>query len=352
MRGKLTVLVGGQYGSEGKGAIAAHVANDYDVHVRVGSPNAGHTIYWNNEKHVMQSIPCGWINPYATIVIGRGALINMRLLMNELVHIMQYFPNFMARLKIDAKAGVLDERFHEQEGGTHGEMHKRIGSTGEGVGPARVARINRDPAQFKLFEEVADDYGLAKCVYNNTPKLIADMQDEGSNILIEGTQGSGLSLIHSHWPYCTSIDTNAAGIISEVGIAPTRVTDVLMVVRSYPIRVHGNSGPMKNEITWEELNRRTGGGIKKEKTTVTKKVRRIAEWDDELFNQSCLLNEPTQIALTFADYIDKGVEHAVSRQAVLMSDKFRDFIGTHKLSDKLIFVGTGPDTVVNMREEK
>ena len=84
-RGKLTVLVGGQYGSEGKGAIAAHIANDYDIHIRVGSPNAGHTIYWKGEKHVMQSIPCGWINPKAVIIIGRGALINMRLFMNELV---------------------------------------------------------------------------------------------------------------------------------------------------------------------------------------------------------------------------------------------------------------------------
>ena len=60
MKGKLTVLIGGQYGSEGKGAIAAKVADRYDVHVRVGSPNAGHTIYWRGEKHVMQSIPCGW----------------------------------------------------------------------------------------------------------------------------------------------------------------------------------------------------------------------------------------------------------------------------------------------------
>ena len=71
-KGKLTVLVGGQYGSEGKGAIAKHIAFDYDVHVRVGSPNAGHTIYWDGQKHVMQSIPCGWVDPHAKIVIGRG----------------------------------------------------------------------------------------------------------------------------------------------------------------------------------------------------------------------------------------------------------------------------------------
>ena len=80
-QGKFTVLVGGQYGSEGKGAIVRKIASKYDVHVRVGSPNAGHTIYWRGAKHVMQSIPCGWINPEAKIIIGRGALLNMKQLL-------------------------------------------------------------------------------------------------------------------------------------------------------------------------------------------------------------------------------------------------------------------------------
>lgn len=349
MKGKLTVLVGGQYGSEGKGAIAAKVANDYQIHVRVGSPNAGHTIYWRNEKHVMQSIPCGWINPNAVIMIGRGALLNMKQFMKELVHIEQYYPDFKSRLVIDPEAGVLDEKFHEQEGGTEGEMHKRIGSTGEGVGPARVARINRNPEQFRQFKDIAKEYDLEECLLENTPKFIAEAQDMGVNILIEGTQGSALSLLHSYWPYCTSIDTNTAGIISEVGIAPSRVTDVLMVVRTYPIRVAGNSGPMKGEITWEELSRRTGVNMVPEKTTVTKKVRRIAEWDDELFKQSCILNAPTQIALTFADYIDPNIAGAISIGELEQSWKFMKFLKDHNLNDgKLVYVGTGPNTVVEV----
>lgn len=350
MKGKLTVLVGGQYGSEGKGAIAAHVADNYNIHVRVGSPNAGHTIYWNGVKHVMQSIPCGWINPKATIVIGRGALINMKLLMKELVHIMHYYPNFLNRLMIDPEAGILDEKFHQQEGGTEGEMHRRIGSTGEGVGPARIARLERDPEKFRQFKDVAEEYGLSECVTANTPEILAEAQDKGRNILIEGTQGSALSLLHSFWPYCTSIDTNAAGIISEVGIAPSRVTGVLMVCRTYPIRVHGNSGPMKNEISWDELNRRTGGGVKAERTTVTKKIRRIAEWDDELFQQSCLLNAPTEIALTFADYIDPTLRGCSDSQEVMRSEKLNSFLNEHLVGagDKLRYIGTGPNTVVEV----
>ena len=351
-KGKLTVLVGGQYGSEGKGAIAKHVAFEYQMHVRVGSPNAGHTIWWNGKKHVMQSIPCGWINPDADIVIGRGALLNMKQLMKEIVHILQYYPNFLDRLFIDAKAGVLDEKFHEQEGGVNGEMHRRIGSTGEGVGPARIARLERDPEKFRLFEEVADEYGLGKCVIVNSPMFIANHQDTGHNVLIEGTQGSALSLLHSHWPFCTSVDTNAAGIISEVGIAPSRVTDVLMVCRTYPIRVAGNSGPMKNEITWDELSKRTGMYIMPEKTTVTHKIRRIAEWDDELFFTASSLNAPTEIALTFADYIDPAVYESVDPDAIKRSEKLMSFIEEHGLSGLVKYIGTGPRTVVGLRGEK
>ena len=354
-KGKLTVLVGGQYGSEGKGAIAKKVAFDYGVHVRVGSPNAGHTIYWSGEKHVMQSIPCGWINPNASIIIGRGALLNMKQFMKELVHIMEYYPNFLNRLFIDPEAGILSEKFHEEEGGIYGEMHKRIGSTGEGVGPARIARLKRDKEEFKQFKDVAEEYGLEKCIKPNTPKFIHDMQNAGINILIEGTQGSGLSLLHSHYPYCTSIDTNAAGIISEVGIAPSNVTDVLMVVRSYPIRVAGNSGYMKDEISWEELNKRMSEAgatteITPEKTTVTKKVRRIAEWDQDLFNQSMILNAPTEIALTFADYIDPTIYEEKDVEVVL-SEKIRKFIKEHIPTHLVKYIGTGPKTVVEIKED-
>lgn len=347
-RGKVCVLVGGQYGSEGKGAIARHVADRYQVHVRVGSPNAGHTIWWQGKRHVMQSIPCGWINPDAKIVIGRGALINMRLLMNELVHILQFYPDFLSRLYIDSCAGILDERFHEQEGGIHGEAHARIGSTGEGVGPARIARLERDHDKFRLFRDVADDYGLEKCMYWGTPDLIAGWQDLGANVLIEGTQGSGLSLLHSCWPYCTTVDTNAAGIVSEVGLAPSRVTDVLMVFRTFPIRVAGNSGPMEQEITWKELSERLGREVT-EKTTVTKLTRRIALWDPSLARRSMNLNEPTEIALTFCDYVDSELYGSTDAQQILSNEVMKKFLDTSGLPlDKIKYFGTGPNCVAEV----
>ena len=355
-QGKFTVLVGGQYGSEGKGAIVRKIADQYDVHVRVGSPNAGHTIYWHGAKHVMQSIPCGWINPSAKIIIGRGALLNMKQLLKEIVHIQRYYPDFLDRLFIDRTAGVLDERFHEEEGGTAGEMHRRIGSTGEGVGPARIARLKRDPELFHQFGDVAEEWGLEQCIADSTPNMIAYLNDCGENVLIEGTQGSGLSLLHSFWPYCTSIDTNAAGIISEVGVAPSRVTDVLLVVRTYPIRVAGTSGPMDREITWDQLSIRLGKKIEPEHTTVTKKIRRIAEWDRDLFVNSCILNNPTELALTFADYVDPALYGVTDPGVVESSEALQKFI-KENIMDRvdcipIKYIGTGPKTVVEMEVEE
>ena len=343
------MLVGGQYGSEGKGAIAAHVANDYGVHVRVGSPNAGHTIWWRGERHVMQTIPCGWINPRAKIVIGRGALVNMTLLMQELAHIEEYYPDFRDRLHIDPCAGVLDERFRKIEGGTSGEAHRRIGSTGEGVGPARMARIMRSPDDFRLVGDVAEEYGIEDLMCVDTPIMLAHLQDSGHDVMIEGTQGSALSLYHSFWPYCTSVDTNAAGIIAEVGVAPSRVTDVLMVCRTYPIRVAGNSGPMRGEITWEDLSKYVGQDLTPERTTVTKKIRRIARWDSNLYRRACVMNAPTEIALTFCDYVDPNLYGTDSIGDLLLSSKLKDFVCSHELMD-IKYFGTGPDSVVEVPE--
>ena len=349
-RGKLAVLVGGQYGSEGKGAISAHLADEYAIHVRVGSPNAGHTFYdKDGNKHVMQSIPCGWINKDATIVIGRGALINLKFLMDEISHIMEYDPDFLHRLIIDSKAGILSETFQEEEGGTEGEMHRRIGSTGEGVGPARIARIQRDPEKFTLFGEVAPRLGLEDCLCRDTSAYLASMQDLGYNVMIEGTQGSALSLLHSHWPYCTSIDTNVAGIISEVGLAPSRVTDVIMVCRTYPIRVAGNSGPMKLEVSWEYLSDKLGRDVI-EQTTVTKKVRRVGEWDQDLYEKACRLNEPTAIALTFCDYIDPKLHGATTMEAIEESELMQRFLADTSLLGRVKYFGTGPSVIVESED--
>ena len=302
------IVFGGQYGSEGKGVIVAALANDYAIHVRVGAPNAGHTFVHKGRTWKMQTIPVGWINPNAYLMIGCGGLINPQLLQEEIEAVATVDPTIYDRLYIDGKCGVLDTNFHAAEGGVNGEMHKRIGSTGEGVGPARAARIARDPNKFRLFRDLCrDDERFARFAGINTTVMLERAIGAGSRIMLEGAQGQGLSLIHGEWPYCTSTDPGPAQLVADVGIPMRAVNRIIAVFRSYPIRVAGASGPLANEITWKTLGERIGVPDLKEYTTVTHKIRRIAEWDDALLKQCVRLHGPTEIALTFADYIAPSI---------------------------------------------
>ena len=334
-------VVGAQYGSEGKGVIVNYLANRYHVHVRTGGPNAGHSFIHKGRVWKMQVIPCGWTNPEAILVLGRGMLVNPEILLRELEAIRGVDPTIDDRLIIDTQAGILDRSFHEEEGGTEGELHQRIGSTGEGVGAARIARIRRDPSRFKLAKDIADEYGLRRYLRENTPKLLQQYLKGGQNILLEGTQGSGLSLIHGPWPYVTSHDTNAAQLAADAGIPPMLVTRVLLVVRTYPIRVAGNSGPLKNELTWEEISRRVGKQVV-ERTTVTNKVRRIGEWDEELLDNAITLNRPTSIAITFMDYLSPQDE-GKTQWGDLSSDTAKRFIRyvESRFRVQVSLIGTG-----------
>lgn len=313
MEGCVLAVVGGQYGSEGKGAIVGAIAHEYDTHVRTGGPNAGHTFYdHQGRKWVQQVVPCGWINPDATLILGRGMVIDVEILRKELLAIAQVDPTIYGRLKIDVGAMVLDCGHHQEEGGVNGELHQRIGSTGEGVGAARVARMKRDPLGITPIGRYADldDYSwLCPMLYENTPKLILERCQDGLSTLLEGTQGSGLSLIHGPWPYVTSADTNAAQLCADAGISPLLVDQIMLVIRTYPIRVAGNSGPLFAELSWADLSKRIGKPVC-ETTTVTKKVRRVGEFDLEQVANAVVLNQPTSLALTFLDYVspeDAGV---------------------------------------------
>jgi len=342
MRQPVDILFGGQYGSEGKGVIAAHIASDYDMHIRVGAPNAGHSFIGPDRlMWVMQTVPCGWVNPQATLVIGRGGLISPELLRREVTDISTIDPTIYARLKIDPLCGVLDESFSAFEGGVDGEMHKRIGSTGKGVGPAREARISRNPKRFRLFQDLCnEDSGFAHFETHNTPLMIDVLRDSGKRVLIEGAQGQGLSLIHGPWPYCTSTDPGPAQAAADVGIPPRDLGRVIACFRTFPIRVAGNSGPLADEITWDEVSRMVGRPTT-EQTTVTKKTRRIGRWDDDIANQCRVLHGPTEIALTFADYLCPEDE-AVDRYDDL-SGKTKGFIARVEelMRCPVTFVGTG-----------
>ena len=310
-KGRVTAIVGAQYGSEGKGAIVAHIADLFDIHLRTGGPNAGHTFYWDGQAHVMQTIPCGWANKHATCVIGRGALIDPDQFLREIDHIEGALPGSSRRVIIDAHAGIIDNNHYEEEGGTKGALHKRMGSTGKGVGAARRDRMSRDPQRFRfVYQHPAfEKYVLNGQVMDDTASWLHSQIGGGRSCLLEGAQGSGLSLTFGYWPYVTSSDTNAATMAADAGIPPQWVDDVILVARTYPIRVAGNSGPLANETTWEKMSQQLNRSVT-EKTTVTKLVRRIGEWDDSLFGKAVKLNGAKQVALTFVDYLGSGTDYA------------------------------------------
>ncbi len=151
-------------------------------------------------------------------------------------------------------------------------------------------------------------------------------------MLLEGTQGTGLSLFHGYYPYVTSRDTTVSGCLSEAGIAPMRVRKVVMVCRTYPIRVqnpaaaNATSGPMSTPLTWKVIAERCGHKDleERERTSTTGRRRRVGEFDWSLLRKAASLNKPSDIALTFVDYLTKKNERA--RRLDQLSDDTIRFI--------------------------
>ncbi len=301
----LTVVVGGQYGSEGKGKVTSYLAvrDDADIVVRCGGPNSGHTVDFRGQRYELRSLPAGFINQRTRLLLAAGSLIDPEVLLTE-IKLAWIDPG---RVGVDRYAGIISPLSSEEERKLL--LRERLGSTLSGTGVAVANRALRKP-DFRLAKDVPELQSLLTDVsaeVNNT-------LDRGGKVIIEGTQGFGLSVYHSlHYPFATSRDTTASGLLSEVGVSPRRVTDIIMAIRTYPIRVGGNSGPLLNEISWEELRRRSGYPTKiREYATTTKRLRRVGLFDPTLVQRACMVNRPTQIALHGADYIsyaNKSLRH-------------------------------------------
>lgn len=350
-KGNVLALIGGQYGSEGKGVFVQHLADKYDAHVRIGGPNAGHSYFYKGKKFVNQSLPIGWVNPNAMVVIGAGAILSLPILEKELVQIREFGEELGLRLLIDLSAFILDDRHHHQEGGVQGELHNRIGSTGEGIGAVRLAKLHRDKSLVRQMRDVPrseleNDYPLVArhAIFGDTSEWLYNLHQRGGNILLEGTQGSGLSLTHGPWPFVTTNDTNAAQMAADAGISPRWVNQIVPVFRTFPIRVAGNSGPMAGETSWQEISAMIGKEVI-ERTTVTKKIRRVAKWDNDLFMRTVRLNAPTSMALSFVDYLspaDEGKAHYDE-----LSETVHDFVRSleKQAGCPMSLLGTGLNTV-------
>ena len=298
--GWVDVIVGGQYGSEGKGQMAAYLASDYDLLVRVGGPNAGHKVFERPVPYTHHQLPSGTRRTARPrLLIGAGAVLNVSTLSREIAEC-----NVDAtRLKIDRGAIVIiDEDFE-----TESDLVKGIGSTGQGVGAATSRRILQRNQGTKLAKDVPE----LESFMCDALEVLQDTFAANGRVCLEGTQGTGLSLYHGNYPYVTSRDTTVSGCLAEAGIPPGKVRRVVMVCRTYPIRVESpdgsTSGPMSQEISLDAISERSGIPLEElertERTSTTDRERRIGEFDWGLLRKASLLNRPTDIALTFSDYL-------------------------------------------------
>jgi adenylosuccinate synthase len=299
------VIVGGQFGSEGKGQIASFLSREYDLLVRVGGPNAGHTVYQEPKAYTFHHLPSGTNSSHAKLLIVAGAVLYVPTLMKEIADC----GVERDRLTIDRQAMVITDADRKKEA----SLVANIGSTGQGVGQATARRVLRG-----LNVKLAKDVPQLKPYLGEGRAVLEHAFSHRHRVLLEGTQGTGLSLYHGFYPYVTSRDTTVAGCLAEAGISPSRVQRVVMVCRTYPIRVQspnkGTSGQMSQEISWETVAERSGQDPEdlklKELTSTTKRQRRVAEFDWTLLRRAATLNAPTDVALTFVDYISKKNERS------------------------------------------
>ena len=333
-----TIVVGGFFGDEGKGKIVAYLAkNDKPAIAARGGvgPNAGHTVQIGNRKYALSMVPSGFVHENARLLIGAGVLVDVDVLMREMSEL-----NLHKRVGVDWRCAVIEEK-HKEIDQKNAELHDKIGTTGTGCGPANADRALRRIKQAK-------DIAALKDYICDVPLEINSALDDGRNVLIEGTQGLGISLFYGTYPFVTSKDTTASQIAADVGIGPTRVDDVVVVFKSFPTRV--GEGPFETELPDEETAKL---GIE-EFGTVTGRKRRVGVWDSNMARYAAMINGATMIALSGIDRLDASCKGARTYEE--LSNKVKEFIA--KVEDDtrvpVTLISTGPEIseIVDIREEK
>nr|VFK22669.1 MAG: adenylosuccinate synthase [Candidatus Kentron sp. MB]VFK32147.1 MAG: adenylosuccinate synthase [Candidatus Kentron sp. MB]VFK74171.1 MAG: adenylosuccinate synthase [Candidatus Kentron sp. MB] len=296
----ISIVVGGQYGSEGKGKVAHYLAHEMGASfaVRCGGPNSGHTVIdLQGEVKIFQQLPTASILPDVRLAICAGSYLDLKILLKE-IHDTGIDSN---RLFIDPDAVVITDELKHRE--TLSGLTHRIGSTGSGTGAAVAARINREQS-LSFARDIKELSGFIQDV----PDVLRKSLDKQERIIIEGTQGFGLSPLHArHHPFVTSRDTTAAAFLAETGLSPFDVDDIVLTIRAFPIRVAGNSGPLLNEIDWKTITREGNHPSDlEERTSVSKKIRRVGRFSPNIVARAIKINQPNRIVLNHLDYVEKA----------------------------------------------
>jgi len=335
------VVVGAQWGDEGKGKIVDLLTEYADVVARYqGGHNAGHTVMVNNEKFILHLIPTGILHRGKICIIGNGVVVDPASLIKEIEDLKKRKISVGRNLYISGRAHVimpyhiiLDGKYEESKGS------RKIGTTGRGIGPAYVDKMSRigfrmaDLLNSRAFKEklktvLSDINFLLEKKYNNrklnfnkiysdymkyaeylapfitdTVVLINKLIAQGKNVLFEGAQGTLLDIDHGTYPYVTSSNASAGGVCTGLGISPRKINNILGIIKAYTTRVGG--GPFPTELSGELGDHlRARGG---EYGATTGRPRRCGWIDLVSLRHSMRVNDFTGIAITKLDVLD-GLE--------------------------------------------
>lgn len=333
MASKADLIVGLQWGDEGKGKIVDHMAQSHDYVCRfAGGHNAGHTIVIDDKKYALHLMPSGVLNPNAKNIVGNGVVLSPKDFIKEMLQ----FDNLDGRLFLSDKAHVLlpyhaliDQARERMKG------DKAIGTTGKGIGPTygdKVARVGHRLGELlspgKLTIKIMDFFAVNQLVFDamgvdapvetellaelqgykaelgkhivDTTQLMWKLMDEDKKILLEGAQGTMLDIDHGTYPYVTSSTTVSAGACSGLGINPKDIGKVTGIAKAYCTRV-GN-GPFPSEDFGVEGDTLRENGH--EFGTTTGRPRRCGWFDAVAMRHAVRVNGVDQVALMKLDVLD------------------------------------------------
>lgn len=377
MSGKVTVVLDSQAGSCGKGKFIGYLAQKDNASFAINNfmSNAGHTYEDDKYGRVMtQHLPTSMVNPDTQLYIGPGAAITPSILFDEILHYRDIIGD--REIVINPRAMVIKPEHAEKE-----KQIIRSGSTFKGCGAACADKVMRVPGtqlfgewyRYEDWSEVIDqkmdrdsvNFILSHVRVEDGMFDLNNAIDCGESVMIEGSQGCDLDINYGlPYPNTTSRQCHAGQLVADCGISPRLVTDIVMIMRPYPIRISNktnigidiSSGDYdgSQELTWDEIKKRCGApeGVDfGEMTTVTKKIRRVFEMNWDRLEYVTLLNRPTCIALNFVQYLDYNALGCKKLRD--LPSKVRSFID--RVEDvtnvKVGLIGTGAknDDIIDVR---
>lgn len=355
--GKNVVVIGTQWGDEGKGKIVDVLAEKVDIVARYqGGANAGHTVHVGDDEFVLHQIPSGVLHEGRRCLLGNGVVLDVQQFFEEYDELLARGVDIEGRVGVSYRAQLLMPYHRFLDKAVDLAAHTKIGTTGRGIGPAYEDKAGRrgvrtadllnperlarriDDAKARVVtrlqelgagteeldramdETLALSDRLLSIATDVGPEISAALRS-GRHVLLEGAQGTALDLDHGTYPFVTSSNTTAGGAATGTGIGPTQITDVIGIVKAYTTRVGEGPLPTAMSIEMDEHVRKLGG----EFGATTGRPRRCGWFDSVLTRFASQVNGLTGIAVTKLDVLDTLDEVKIATAYRMPSGKTREF---------------------------